>query len=119
MATIMINGSEYTLARNLRVAYELQGQHNHKPYSQILSNVGEMTLEEQLDMLYIAFKIQNPEEARTFTKEMFRKYILDHDEFNVSVIMELIMDIIAGILGQDITKNVDADASSESVEVKN
>ena len=37
MATIMINGSEYTLACNLRVAYELQGQHNHKPYSEILA----------------------------------------------------------------------------------
>ena len=35
MATIVINGMEYTLARNLRVAYELQGQHSHKPYTQI------------------------------------------------------------------------------------
>ena len=38
MATITLNGIEYTLASNLRVAYELQGQHNHKSYTQILSS---------------------------------------------------------------------------------
>lgn len=86
MATITLNGIEYTLASNLRVAYELQGQHNHKSYTQILSSVDEMPIEQQLDMIYIAFKVKNPDDAKTFTKEMFRKYILDSDEFNLSLI---------------------------------
>ena len=117
MATIMINGNEYTLARNLRVAYELQGQHNHKSYTQILSEINTMTLEQQLDMIYIAFKVKNPEDAKTFTKEMFRKYILDSDDFTVTTIMTLISDIIAGILGQDISG--DADSQSGASEAKN
>ena len=117
MATIIINGMEYTLARNLRVAYELQGQHNHKPYTQILSSVDEMTIEQQLDMIYTAFKVKNPEDAKTFTKEMFRKYILDHDEFTVTTIMTIISDIIAGILGKDLSEK--ADAPSEPAEEKN
>ena len=117
MATIMLNGMEYTLASNLRVAYELQGQHNHKPYTQILSSVDEMTIEQQLDMIYIAFKVKNPEDAKTFTKEMFRKYILDNDEVTVTTIMTIISDIIAGVLGRDLSEN--ADAPSEPVEAKN
>lgn len=105
MATIKINGNEYTLACNLRVAYELQGQHNHKPYSQILASVGDMTLEQQIDILYLAFKVGNPEMAKTFTREMFRIYILDAEEFNTTVLMELITDVIAGILGKDLRED--------------
>lgn len=108
MATIMINGNEYNLACNLRVAYELQGQHNHKPYSEILSGVGEMTLEQQIDILYLAFKIGNPEVAKTFTREMFRGYILDHDDFNTMVLIGLIQKVIAGILGKDLFDDTDA-----------
>ena len=117
MATITLNGIEYTLASNLRVAYELQGQHNHKSYTQILSSVDEMTIEQQLDMIYIAFKVKNPDDAKTFTKEMFRKYILDSDEFTVTTIMTIISDIIAGILGQELS--ADTDSPSEPVEAKN
>ena len=117
MLTTKINGTEYDLSTTLRVAYKVQGQHNHKPYTQILSSVDEMTIEQQLDMIYIAFKVNNPEDAKTFTKEMFRKYILDNDEFTVTTIMTIISDIIAGILGQDLSEN--SDAPSEPVEAKN
>ena len=108
MATITINGSEYTLACNLRVAYELQGQHNHKPYSEILASVGEMPLEQQIDILYLAFKIGNPEVAKTFTREMFRCYILDNNEFNAVVLIDLIKKVIAGILGKELPESEDA-----------
>ena len=108
MATITINGSEYTLASNLRVAYELQGQHNHKPYSEILASVGEMPLEQQIDILYLAFKIGNPEVAKTFTREMFRCYILDKNEFNAVVLIDLIKKVIAGILGKELSESEDA-----------
>ena len=115
MATIMINGSEYTLACNLRVAYELQGQHNHKPYSEILSSVGEMPLEQQIDILYLAFKIGNPEVAKSFTREMFRSYILDTNDFNTTVLLTLIKKVIAGILGKELPESdeevVQADGS--------
>ena len=123
MATIQINGVEYQLACNLRVAYVLQNQHNHESYSSILSRVGEMPLEQQIDVIYAAFQIANPETAKTFTREMFRMYVLDHDEFNASVILNIIKDIISGILGKKLPDEVPdetaSDKNAESGEAKN
>ena len=109
MATIQINGMEYQLARNLRVAYMLQNQHNHEAYSTLLAKVGDMPIEQQIDFLYIAFQVANPDEAKRISKEAFRICILDDNTFNVTKLMELVMDIIAGILGRDINLD-DADA---------
>ena len=114
MVTINLNGNEYPLACNLRVAYVLQNQHNHESYSSILSRVGEMPLEQQIDILYIAFQVANPETAKTFTREMFRTYILDHDEFNAYVMLDMIKRIVSGILGKELSNE---DTSSESVDV--
>ena len=114
MLTINLNGNEYPLACNLRVAYVLQNQHNHESYSSILSRVGEMPLEQQIDILYIAFQVANPETAKTFTREMFRTYILDHDEFNAYVMLDMIKSIVSGILGKELSNE---DTSSESVDV--
>ena len=114
MLTINLNGNEYPLACNLRVAYVLQNQHNHESYSSILSRVGEMPLEQQIDILYIAFQVANPETAKTFTREMFRTYILDHDEFNAYVMLDMIKRIVSGILGKELSNE---DTSSESVDV--
>ena len=123
MLTINLNGNEYPLACNLRVAYVLQNQHNHESYSSILSRVGEMTLEQQIDVVYAAFQIANPETAKTFTREMFRMYVLDHDEFNASVILNIIKDIISGILGKKLSDEVPyetaSDKNAESGEAKN
>lgn len=118
MLTITFNGIEYPLATNLRVAYLLQNQHNHEPYSSILSRVGEMPLEQQLDLIYTAFQVANPDTAKTFTKEMFRTYIFDSVDFNATVIMNLIKGIIAGILGKDL-EEMEAAASESSDEAKN
>ena len=114
MLTINLNGNEYPMACNLRVAYTLQNQHNHEAYSSILSRVGDMPLEQQIDILYIAFQVANPETAKTFTREMFRTYILDHDEFNAYVMLDMIKRIVSGILGKELSNE---DTSSESVDV--
>ena len=123
MLTINLNGNEYPLACNLRVAYVLQNQHNHESYSSILSRVGDMPLEQQIDILYIAFQVANPETAKTFTREMFRTYILDHDEFNAYVMLDMIKRIVSGILGKELfnedTSSESVDADSESSEAKN
>ena len=123
MLTINLNGNEYPLACNLRVAYVLQNQHNHESYSSILSRVGEMPLEQQIDILYIAFQVANPETAKTFTREMFRTYILDHDEFNAYVMLDMIKRIVSGILGKELfnedTSSESVDVDSESSEAKN
>ena len=101
MATITLNGMDYELACNLRVAYQIQNQHNHKAYSEVLSNVGKMTLEEQLDVLYAAFAVGNKEAAKTISKEAFRAYFLDDPTFNVTSLMGLLKAVIAGIMGKD------------------
>ena len=119
MATITLNGMEYNLASNLRVAYELQGQHNHTPYSKILSEIGEMCIEQQIDFLYLAFKIANEDVARTFTKEMFRSYIFDHAEFNTKYLLTLIKDVIAGILGKELPDIDEADTQASAESAKN
>ena len=113
MATIQINGMEYQLARNLRVAYMLQNQHNHEAYSTLLAKIGDMPIEQQIDFLYIAFQVANPDEAKLISKDMFRICILDDNTFNVSKLMELVMDIISGILGKDINAD-DADGVDEN-----
>ena len=113
MVTINLNGNEYPLACNLRVAYVLQNQHNHEAYSSILSRVGEMPLEQQIDVVYAAFQIANPDTAKTFTRDMFRMYVLDHDEFNASVILNIIKDIISGILGKKLPDEVPDETASD------
>ena len=119
MVTIKLNGIEYSLATNLRVAYLLQNQHNHEAYSSILSRVGEMPLEQQLDLIYVAFQVGNPDTAKTFTKEMFRTYIFDHDEFTAAVVINLIKGIIAGILGKDINDMEEDATSAQTGDAKN
>ena len=54
---------------------------------------------------------------------MFRTYVLDHDEFNASVILQMIKKIISGILGKELpdepTEEQDSDKNAESGEAKN
>lgn len=102
MLTIKLNGIEYPLATNLRVAYTVQNQHNHKSYMTIFSELGKMTVEDQIDVLYAAFTVGNPTETKTYSREMFRAYILDSDDFSASVLMQLLKDVISGILGKDL-----------------
>ena len=42
MVTTTINGVDYELATTLRVAYKVQGQHNHAPYSKVFSEISDM-----------------------------------------------------------------------------
>ena len=104
---------------NWLVAYMLQNQHNHESYSTLLAKIGDMPIEQQIDFLYIAFQVANPEEAKSISKEMFRICVMDDNTFNVTKLMELVMDIISGILGKDITtddsdENPDKDMASKN-----
>ena len=114
MINITINGNNYPLACNLRVAYVLQNQHNHKPYTQILAGVGNMTLEEQINVLYAAFTVANPEASKNYSPEMFRTMVLDDCTFNVQKLMEYINQIFSGILGADLTQVDDAQPDGDA-----
>ena len=94
---IKINDKEFPLATNLRVAYKVQGQHNHKPYTAVFQSIGDMTIEDQIDILYAAFTVANPDMALTMTQKNFLNYCLD----NFKEVMKMLTGVIKGITGKD------------------
>lgn len=114
--TVIINGTEYALSTKLRVAYKVQGQHSHKPYTEIFQSLNDMTIEQQVNILYAAFEVSNPEAARNITKQMFLDHYLDNSD--ISEVMSQLQDVIGGILGKDLKEEVekkseDGDENSE------
>lgn len=95
--TIKFNGTECPLATTLRVAYKIQGQHNHKAYSKIFSEVGDMSLEDQIGMLYAAFQIANPE-TKVLQQAFLDNYL---DNYNLKFLMDQIKELIQGIMGTE------------------
>ena len=96
---IKINDKEFPLATNLRVAYKVQGQHNHKPYTAVFQSIGDMAIEEQIDIIYAAFTVANPDMALTMTQKNFLNYCLDN--FNLREVMGMLTGVIKGITGKD------------------
>lgn len=108
--TTVINGQEYTLATTLRVAYMVQNQHNHKPYTEVFQNLGDMPLEDQINVLYAAFACANREQANFITKQTFLDYYLDH--YNLKEVMKQLEGVIQGITG---TSPEDMEEQSQTV----
>lgn len=99
MLTVKINGIEYPLATTLRVAYKIQGQHNHKSYTEIFKTIGEMNLEDQIGILYAAFECANPTEIFKIKRDDFLNAYLDN--YNLKIMMDHIQAVIRGIMGED------------------
>ena len=97
--TTTINGTEYELATNLRVAFNVQGCNNHKPYAEVFKGLGDMPLEKQIEVLFEAFKVANPEVAATFNKQAFQTYYLDN--YNLKQMMKQLEGVMKGIMGED------------------
>lgn len=95
----IINGNEYPLSTTLRVAYKVQGQHNHKPYTEVFKGLGDMPLEQQIDILYAAFQCANPDEAKFITQQKFLDYYLDN--YTLATVMHQLEDVVKGIMGTD------------------
>ena len=100
MLTTIINGAEYPLSTTLRVAYKVQGQHNHKPYTEVFKGMGDMTLEQQINILYASFQCANPEQAKFITAQNFLDYYLDN--YNLKVVMDQLQAVIEGIMGTEL-----------------
>lgn len=101
MVTTTINGQEYELSTKLLVAYQVQGCHNHKPYLEIFQEVAKMPLERQIEILFVAFRIANPEVATTFNQQAFLSYYLEN--YNLTQMMAQLKAVIQGITGADDT----------------
>lgn len=95
----VINGNEYPLSTTLRVAYKVQGQHNHKPYTEVFKGLGDMPLEQQIDILYAAFQCANPDEAKFITQQKFLDYYLDN--YTLTTVMQQLEGVVKGIMGTD------------------
>ena len=101
--TINIKGTEYDMATTLRVAYKVQGQHNHEPYSKVFEKIGDMTVEQQLGILYCSFECANPEVAKQFTQIEFINYCLDN--MNLKDMLDKLKELVQGIMGTDETES--------------
>ena len=123
MLTVKINGTEYELATTLRVAYKIQGQHNHKSYTEVFRSIGEMVLEDQIGILYAAFECANPEDAKIIKRQNFLDAYLD--TYNLKIMMEHIQGVIRGIMGEDFfeenedTAETSGATNAEGAEAKN
>ena len=113
--TIMINQQEFPLATSLRVAYVVQGMNNHQAYTKVFERMGDMTLEEQIGILYAAFKVANPDQAQFITQANFLNSYLD--TYNLSDLMNQLKELIGAIMGTDLDAAEAAEA--EETEAKN
>ena len=109
--SININGQSYTIATTLRVAYELQGMNNHKPYLDIFKEIEKMTIEKQIDFMYAGYKIAN---VMPMSQQEFRDMCLDN--LDLMSIMDCIKSIIEGITGQKADKGEDTEEVSSTEE---
>lgn len=108
--TVTFRDREFPLAATLRVAYNLQGQHNHRSYIDIFQSIDKMTLEEQIGIVWAAFAAANRDEATFIKSKDFREDILDR--YNVGELMEMVGEIISGIMGKD-PEELKADGMAE------
>lgn len=107
-----INGAEYELSTKLMVAYKVQGYNNHKPYTEVFQSIGDMTIEKQIEILYAAFQVANPEVAKEITQKVFFEYYMNN--YNLKQMMSQLQDVIKGVLGEDDdAEGSDEDAASE------
>lgn len=107
MLSINLFGQEYALSNKLRVAYRVQGQHDHKPYTEVFSGVGDMPIEDQIGIIYESFWCANPEARDKISRQQFLEEYLDR--YDVKALMEQLKEIIQGIMGVK-----DDDLNSES-----
>ena len=101
--TIELNGVEHPLSTTLRVAFKVQGQFNHKPYSKVFAEIGDMSIQDQIAILWTAFELANPQEAKTLGALGFQNYCLDN--FTLSDVMSCLSGVIKGIMGEDLTED--------------
>lgn len=111
MLTVSIAGIEYPLAANLRVAYQVQNKNNHESYTKIFSDIGDMTLEKQIEILYVAFCVANPQATSTVSWAVFLNEYLDNS--TAKEIMEQLKEVISGILGTDVDETADGATTSQ------
>lgn len=91
---IQLSGKEYELSATLRVPYEIQKAFGNKPYTKVFEGMSSSSLEDQIKIIYTAFKIKNP---NIFTLSEFTDLLLD--QWNLDYAMEVLKRIIDDLMG--------------------
>ena len=110
MNTVKFKDKEYPLATTLRVAYRIQGQHNHKPYAEIFKGIGDMTLEDQVGIIYESFLCgsRNDLNVQNIKRTEFLEDFLDN--YTLSEMMNMLQEVIKGIVGESATETSEENA---------
>ena len=110
MNTVKFKDKEYPLATTLRVAYRIQGQHNHKPYAEIFKGIGDMTLEDQVGIIYESFLCGSRNDLNV--QNIKRTEFLDDflDNYTLSEMMNMLQEVIKGIVGESATETSEENA---------
>ena len=110
MNTVKFKDKEYPLATTLRVAYRIQGQHNHKPYAEIFKGIGDMTLEDQVGIIYESFLCGSRYDlnVQNIKRTEFLEDFLDN--YTLSEMMNMLQEVIKGIVGESATENSEENA---------
>lgn len=103
MLYINIEDKEYELATTLRVAYLVQGQHNHANYIDVFSSIDKLSLEDQIGIIWASFVAANPNESKLIGRLKFQDFIMD--TFDLGTLMDLIQKILEGVMGTKFTEN--------------
>lgn len=108
MPTIIFKDREYPLATTLRVAYKVQGQHNHKPYTEVFQSIGDMTLEDQIAILFASFQCGSPNDldVQRIRQQEFLDFYLDN--YTLQDVMNQLKEVIEGIVGKPMNAVDDA-----------
>ena len=110
MNTVKFKDKEYPLATTLRVAYRIQGQHNHKPYTEIFKGIGDMTLEDQVGIIYESFLCGSRYDlnVQNVKRTEFLEDFLDN--YTLSEMMNMLQEVIKGIVGESATETSEENA---------
>lgn len=96
MSKIKFQGEEYELSSKLKVAFLIQKAFNHKPYTEVFREVGTLGIDRQIEIIWLAFKEENPEVAIGLSLTKFQEGLFE--ESNVTYIYEALTGVIEGIM---------------------
>ncbi len=102
MVTFTLDGKTYSLATNMRVAYEIQNCNNHTSYKDVFSRIGDMTIEEQIQIVYCAYSVANKNADIKLSEKQFLHTYLDDVDQNLNSLMTTIKAIVSGIMGKSL-----------------
>ena len=109
---IIYKGQEYPLATTLRVAFTVQGQNEHKPYTEVFAGIDDMPVEKQIGIVYASVCAATHTFKTAVPEKDFREDFLDR--YNLKDLMDILKSIINGIMGKSDNASEESEEDSEA-----